>query len=349
MDFCSLSRPSSLPLLRRGRSSICYTYKTVRSFPYVRCTLNPSCDTRETQVQSRMFILGMGFVGEFFAANLKCKGWTVSGTCTSAEKKKKLEEMGYNAFVMDAKDPLPEVLDVMKCHSHLLISIPTVPGLGDPMLRHRELLNDRLKDGDLRWLGYLSSTSIYGDCDGAWVNEEFPARPTSESAKARLAAEEGWLQLGLDLEVAAQVFRLGGIYGPNRSAVDTILKKGNLSRSQVMRSSKNFTSRIHVADICQALNASIQNPCPGRVYNIVDDDPASRKEVLRFAQSLVEKKWPDRVIKQCNPNGDSLDKGAYRGEKRVSNARMKEELGVKLLYPTYKSGLVSIIEHMAIP
>ncbi|CAH9084269.1 unnamed protein product [Cuscuta europaea] len=283
MDFCSLSHPSPVPLLRRGRSSICFTYKTVRYFPYVRCTLNPSCDTRETQVRSRMFILGMGFVGEFFAADLKCKGWTVSGTCTSTDKKKRLEEMGYHAFVIDAKDPL------------------------------------------------------------------FPAKPTSELAKARLAAEEGWLQLGLDLEVAAQVFRLGGIYGPSRSAVDTILKKGNLSRSQVMRSSKNFTSRIHVADICQALNASIQNPCPGRVYNIVDDDPASRKEVFRFAQSLVEKKWPDRVIKQCNPNDDSLDKGTYRGEKRVSNARMKEELGVKLLYSTYKSGLVSIIEHMATP
>nr|GMD56852.1 protein YeeZ-like isoform X1 [Ipomoea batatas] len=353
MGTCPSPRPSPAVLLRRSQNPNFFSYNTAPCFPYVRCTLIPTCATMETQFQGRMFILGMGFVGEFFAADLKSKGWTVSGTCTSAAKKKKLDEMGYDAFVFDAKDPLPEVLDVMKCHSHLLISIPPVPGTGDPMLQHRKLLNNRLKGGDLQWLGYLSSTSVYGDCSGAWVDEEFPARPTTESARARLAAEEGWLQLGLDLEIASQVFRLGGIYGPGRSAVDTILKQGTLSKSQLMRSSKRFTSRIHVADICQALNASIQKPSPGRIYNIVDDDPAPRKEVFRFAESLVEKKWPDS-IKQCNLTEDAPSslgpKGAYNGgEKRVSNGRMKEELGVRLLYPTYKTGLASIVERVARP
>ncbi|VFQ92033.1 unnamed protein product [Cuscuta campestris] len=352
MDLCPLSRPSPAALLRQGQSSNFFSCNAGPSFPHARCALNPSCGTgEETQVKGRMFILGMGFVGEFFAAALKSKGWAVSGTCTSAEKKKRLDEMGHHAFVFDAKNPLPEVLDVMRYHSHLLISIPPVPAIGDPMLQHKELLNNSLKDGDLRWLGYLSSTSLYGDCSGAWVDEEFPARPTNESARARLAAEEGWLQLGLDLEVAAHVFRLGGIYGPGRSAVGTILKQGNLSKNQVIRSSKHFISRVHVADICQALNASIQNPSPGRIYNIVDDEPAPREEVFGFAERLVEKKWPDMVLtKQCDEDSPVLSSGAYRGgEKRVSNARMKKELGVELIYPTYKSGLVSIIDQMAMP
>ncbi|KAH6806480.1 Rossmann-fold superfamily protein [Perilla frutescens var. frutescens] len=318
----------------------------------VRCNLSPEAkEFPGFSTGDQMFILGMGFVGKFFAAELNNKGWVVSGSCTSVGKKKKLEELGYQAHVFDANDPRNEVLEVLKNYTHLVISIPPLKGLGDPILCHKGLLESVLKDGRLRWLVYLSSTSVYGDSGGAWVDEDYPVKPESELAIARLAAEEEWLGFGQNIGIAAQVFRLGGIYGPGRSAVDTILKQGPMSKGQKARLLKAYTSRVHVADICQALHASILNPSAGKTYNIVDDDPAPREEVFEFAQKLVEEKFPGRGKQYIYPErAESLFlKKPLRAEKRVSNARMKKELGVNLLYPTYRSGLQGIMELMASP
>lgn len=293
-----------------------------------------------------MFILGMGFVGQFFSQALKNQGWAVSGTCTSIMKKKQLEEKGFDIYLFDANQPEQSTIDVMKYHTHLVVSIPPVVGIGDPMLQHEELLRSTLMDGNLQWLGYLSTTSVYGGCGGAWVDEDYPTSPTSELANLRLVAEKRWLNLGDDLGLSAQVFRLGGIYGPGRSAVDTIIKQGALSESQKMRVSRQYTSRIHVEDISQALKASIHAPSHGKVYNIVDDDPAPREEVFAYARDLVEKKWPGQIKQSTNESESFIKKGSPRGAKRVSNARMKKELGVRLLHPNYGSGLQSIINHM---
>ncbi|KAK6128806.1 hypothetical protein DH2020_037442 [Rehmannia glutinosa] len=315
----------------------------------VRCNLLNPKENMELSIGNQMFILGMGFVGQFFAADLKNKGWAVSGSCTSVAKKKKMEELGYQAYVFDAIDPQPEILEILKHHTHLVISIPPLKGLGDPVLRHKGLVESVLKDGRLRWIVYLSSTSVYGDCGGAWVDEDYPVKPSTEIARARLSAEEQWLCLGYNLGIATHVFRLGGIYGPGRSAVDTILKQEPLSKGQKTRLLKNYTSRVHVADICQALHASISKPSPGKIYNIVDDDPAPREEVFELAQKLVDGKFPGRGKKLYIPperTESVVMEKSSGGEKRVSNAHMKNELGVKLLHPTYRSGLQSIIEKM---
>ncbi|XP_022769060.1 uncharacterized protein LOC111312749 [Durio zibethinus] len=300
--------------------------------------------------QNPMFILGMGFVGQFFAQELLNEGWIVSGTCTSMKKRRELEKRGFDVHLFDANEPEISTLNTLKCYTHLLVSIPPVVGLGDPMLQHGELLRTMLMGGNLQWLSYLSSTSVYGDCGGAYVDEDYPASPTNELAKLRLGAEQGWLNLAHDIGITAQVFRLGGIYGPGRSAVDTIIKQEPLSESQKRRISKQFTSRVHVADICQALKASIHMPSSGRIYNIVDDDPASRKEVFAYALDLVEKKWPALIKGITAPERAEsfFHKATSRGEKRVSNARMKKELAVQLLYPSYRSGLQSIIDQMEI-
>nr|XP_034919722.1 protein YeeZ isoform X2 [Populus alba] len=217
-------------------------------------------DKSESESQNRMFILGMGFVCQFFAQSLKKEGWVVTGTCTSKTKKKHLEEKGFHVHLLDANQPELSTLDALKCYTHLLVSIPPVGCAGDPMLQHAELLRSTLLDGNLQWLCYLSSTSVYGHCDGAWVDEDYPTSPTSELAKLRLDAEEGWLNLGQSLGFSTQVFRLGGIYGPGRSAVDTIIKQEPQSEGQKMRKSRQYTSRVHVEDICQALKASIYTP-----------------------------------------------------------------------------------------
>ncbi|KAG8052373.1 hypothetical protein GUJ93_ZPchr0001g32562 [Zizania palustris] len=165
--------------------------------------------------------------------------------------------------------------------------------------------------------------------------------PKSESAKSRYAAEKGWLNLIDDLDLSAFIFRLGGIYGPGRSAVDTITKGESLSPRQKSRESKQYTARIHVADIYQAILASMSVRSSRRIYNVVDDDPAPRAEVFAFARSLVERRDPNLTVHSTVPDTQGRIVAA---EKRVSNARLKEELGVRLLHPTYKSGLQGILD-----
>eukprot|EP00258_Populus_trichocarpa_P035310 XP_024451329.1 uncharacterized protein LOC7479721 isoform X2 [Populus trichocarpa] len=308
-------------------------------------------DKSESESQNRMFILGMGFVCQFFAQSLQKEGWVVTGTCTSKTKKKHLEEKGFHVHLLDANQPELSTLNALKCYTHLLVSIPPVGCAGDPMLQHEELLRSTLLDGNLQWLCYLSSTSVYGHCDGAWVDEDYPTSPTSELAKLRLDAEEGWLNLGQSLGFSTQVFRLGGIYGPGRSAVDTIIKQEPQSEGQKMRKSRQYTSRVHVEDICQALKASIYTPSSRGIYNIVDDDPAPREEVFTYAEDLIKKKWPGHTKWSSNSASAAspTKKDNSRGDKRVSNMRMKRELGVRLLHPSYRSGLLSIIDQMENP
>ncbi|WCJ35234.1 NAD(P)-binding Rossmann-fold superfamily protein [Euphorbia peplus] len=301
----------------------------------------------ESERRNRMFILGMGYVAQFFGQDLKKEGWSVTGTCTSTVKKKELESRGFDICLFDANDPQPSALGSLRSSTHLLVSIPSSIGIGDPVLQHEELLRSTIMDGNLQWLCYLSSTSVYGDSGGAWVNEDYPANPMNESAKSRLAAEEGWLNWGDSLGIPTQIFRLGGIYGPGRSAVDTIIKQEALSKSQKRRISRQYTSRIHVEDICQALKASIKKPSFRRIYNVVDDDPASREQVFAYAEELVEKKWSGWVKKSASSERVlAYEKDSSRDEKRVRNGRMKRELGVELIYRSYRSGLLSIIDQM---
>ncbi|CAL5384880.1 unnamed protein product [Camellia sinensis] len=305
----------------------------------------------ESESPNRMFIMGMGFVGKFFAQDLKNHGWAVSGSCTSLLKKKKLEEMGFDIYLFNANEPELEVLNVLNHHTHLLVSIPPLVGIGDPILQHEELLKSRLMDGNLKWLCYLSSTSVYGNCGGMWVDEDsYPVSLTDEKAKARLAAEEGWLKLGHDLGISTQIFRLGGIYGPGRSAVDTMIKQEPSSEIQRRRASRHYTSRIHFADICQALRASIYKPSLGAIYNVVDDEPAPRIEVFSYSWDLIDKKWPGHIKQPVFRNeAESCSTRSLREGKRVSNVRIKEKLGVRLFHPSYKSGLKSIVDDMDNP
>ncbi|GAB2225134.1 hypothetical protein Drorol1_Dr00005922 [Drosera rotundifolia] len=300
---------------------------------------------------NRMFILGMGYVGQFFAQQLKQDGWVVTGTCKSIAKKKELERMGLSVNLFDACDPKWESIQYLRNYTHLVVCVPPLLPVGDQILQHEEFLKSSLMGGDLQWLCYLSSTSVYGDSKGAWVDEDSPPNPTSTSAKLRLDAEEGWLRLGADLGLSTRVFRLGGIYGPGRSAIDTILKDEPFSDNRKKRLSKHYTSRVHVADICQALKASTFATTSRNIYNVVDDDPTSMAEVFAFSQKLIEKRWPGLVQEIVHPvtSDSSEEKSIPADEKRVSNARIKKELGVRLLYPSYRSGLQAILDRMVSP
>lgn len=190
----------------------------------------------------------------------------------------------------------------------------------------------------LRWLAYLSTTGVYGDRGGAWVDETTPLRPTSERGCRRLAAEEAWRALADRAHLPLHVFRLAGIYGPGRNPLRSVID-GTAKR--IVKTGQVF-SRIHVEDIAAVLDASIARPNPGAAYNVCDDEPAPPQEVVLFAAGLLGRAPPPEVDFET-ADLTPMARSFYAESKRVSNRRIREELGVRLAYPTYREGLRALL------
>ncbi len=185
-----------------------------------------------------------------------------------------------------------------------------------------------------KWVGYLSTTAVYGDHQGGWVDEETPPNPQSARAVLRILAEQQWLATGL----AVHIFRLAGIYGPGRGPFEKV-RDGSARR--IIKPGQVF-SRIHVDDIAATLMASIARPNPGAVYNVCDDDPAPPEDVLAYAAALLGLPEPPAVPYEA-AEMSPMARSFYGESKRVSNRRIRGELGVQLAYPTYREGLEGLL------
>ncbi|CAN5870033.1 SDR family oxidoreductase [soil metagenome] len=279
----------------------------------------------------RLFIFGLGFSGLEIAKLAKASGWDVAGTCRSAEKAVSLRAQGFEVHRFDGTAALaPEAVGD---GAHVLCTI--APGsVGDPALRTSAPLLRRA-----RWLGYLSTTGVYGDQNGAWVDEETPPRPVRQRNVERLAAERAWQAMGLEARVAVDIFRLPGIYGPGRSAIDQV-KAGTARR--IDKPGQVF-SRIHIEDIAGTVLVAISRPRGGNVYNVADDLPAAAADVTAFACELLGKPVPPAVPwEEIAPSLSEMARSFYAENRRVRNDRIKDELGVVLRYPTYREGLRAI-------
>ncbi|KAG0621262.1 hypothetical protein M758_3G006000 [Ceratodon purpureus] len=304
-------------------------------------------------VPSSVFIFGMGYTSLALANSLRKRGWEVAGTCRSEEKRIALESRGFQAHRFnpdnDAECLREEAIQDLHRSTHIVSSVPPVGDFDcDPVLSsHREALV-QAASGGLQWVGYLSSTSVYGDWQGGWVEEEIEPRPVDRKAVARREAEKSWLQFGDEAGVCVHVFRLGGIYGPGRSALDTVrVSEKKLSTRQQLRGHKRFTSRVHVADICQVVVKAMESgQRTGRVYNVVDDDPSPRAEVMAYARALLYDEHENPPVTSDNElsegSASAVANASLVAEKRVSNRRVKEELQVELLHPSFRSGLEAI-------
>jgi nucleoside-diphosphate-sugar epimerase len=279
----------------------------------------------------RLFIFGLGYSGLEIARLAKAAGWSVAGTCTSEQKAAGLRADGIEAHRFDGTAVLPA--GALDGASHVLCTIAPGP-TGDPALR----TCSRLLRG-ARWLGYLSTTGVYGDHGGAWVDEETPATPGQPRSLSRLAAERAWQALGLEAGAAVDVFRLPGIYGPGRSAVDQV-KAGTARR--IDKPGQVF-SRIHVEDIAGTVLMAITGAHAGAVYNVADDLPASTSDVVAFACDLLGRPAPPVIPwEQAAPTMSAMARSFYAETRRVKNDRIKNALGVVLRYPTYREGLRAI-------
>lgn len=276
---------------------------------------------------NRLFVFGLGFSGREIARQAKAAGWSVAGTVRGGDKAQQLAAEGIETHLFDGSGALPA--GAFGATTHVLCTI--APGsTGDPVLR---LCASLLRGA--RWLGYLSTTGVYGDRAGGWVDETTPTNPSQPRSAARLATERAWQAMG------ATLFRLPGIYGPGRSAIDQV-KAGTARR--IDKPGQVF-SRIHVEDIAATVLAAIAQPSPGALYNVADDLPASTADVIAYACELLAVPVPPLVPwAEIAPTMSAMARSFYAENRRVRNDRIKRELGVRLRYPTYREGLRALVE-----
>ncbi|MGY9046102.1 hypothetical protein P775_25515 [Puniceibacterium antarcticum] len=274
--------------------------------------------------------LGHGYSARALARLLLPQGWRILGTTRSPQKAAALAETGVEPVLWEEA----ALKAALSQANHLLISAGPDED-GDPSLN---LIGDALAAHapDLYWAGYLSTTGVYGDHHGAWVDETTPLTPGTDRGAQRVEAEAAWGAIpGLPLHV----FRLAGIYGPGRGPFEKV--RSGQAR-QIIKRGQVF-SRIHVDDIAQVLAASLERPNPGAVYNVCDNDPAPPQDVIAHAAELLHLPEPPKVdFKKAEMS--EMARSFYAESKRVSNERIKTELGIELLYPDYRAGLQALLE-----
>ncbi len=284
-------------------------------------------------MSGHLFCFGLGYSALALARRLAAEGWAVTGTCRGAATAAELRALGFPVELFERSRALPAT--AVRGATHILVSVPPDVA-GDPVLdRHG---GDIAALPRLSWLGYLSTTGVYGDRSGGWVGETDDLRPSGERGRRRVAAETGWLELWRRRGVPVHIFRLAAIYGPGRSAFDA-LRSGAARR--IDKPGQVF-SRIHVEDLAQVLGASIARPRPGAAYNVCDDDPASPEAVVAHAAALLGMPAPP-LVPLAEAGLSPMALSFYDDNKRVRNALIKSELGVTLRYPDYRAGLSAVL------
>ena len=281
-----------------------------------------------------LFVFGLGYSALYFIRRYRGRFARIAGTVTTPEKAKALEQEGIAAHVFAPDRADPQIADALTEAEGLLVSIPT-NAAGDPVL---ERFGEEIAGAPrLRWVSYLSSVGVYGDHGGAWIDETTPPQPSSARARRRVAAEAAWLALGTRAGKAVQVFRLAGIYGPGRNALAN-LADGTAKR--IVKPGQVF-NRVHVDDIAAVLMASIERPCCGAIYNVADDEPAPQQDMVAHAAALAGVPPPPEIpFEQADLSPMAVS--FWGANRRVRNRRIRNELGVRLRYPTFREGLQAL-------
>ncbi len=277
----------------------------------------------------RMLVLGHGYTASYLTPLLLEQGWQVTGTTRT--DRARVASAGAIPLIWPGEDD--SLAAAIAQADAILISAAPGPD-GDPVLA---AFSAQIAASPARWIGYLSTTGVYGDRGGDWVDERSPLTPATRRGAERLRAEAQWQELAAAHDLPLHIFRLAGIYGPGRGP---FAKLANGTARRIIKPGQIF-SRIHVEDIAQVLLASIEAPQPGAIYNVCDNDPAPPEDVIAFAAELMALPLPpaeDYATAEMTPMARSF----YAESKRVANARIREELGVELRYADYRAGLEAL-------
>lgn len=282
---------------------------------------------------SHLLALGCGYSAKRLARTLLADGWMVSGTSRSDDGCAVLKDLGITPWLFDGSASLPD--QAFDRVSHILVSVPPGPDGDLSLTLHRERL---LNAPDLTWIGILSTTGVYGDAKGAWIDEDFPPAPLTEANERRLEMERGWLEFAAASGKSVQIFRLPGIYGPGRSPFAR-LRAGQAKR--LIKKGQVF-NRIHVDDIVAACLAGMNKPTAGPVFHIADGVPASSSDVLSHAAELLGMPPPPAMpLEEADLPPMALH--FYQECKRLDISRARAELGFAPRYANYREGLKAIL------
>ncbi len=280
-------------------------------------------------MEKTLLSIGHGFSARALAARLVPQGWRIIGTTRSPDKADAIADTGVEPVVWPGAD-----LGALIAQSpNVLVSVGP-DSAGDPVLNAVEDAVIRAAP-DLRWVGYLSTTGVYGDHDGDWVDEDTPLTPSTKRGRARVTTEARWQAIP---DLPLHIFRLAGIYGPGRGPFAKV-RAGTARR--IIKPGQVF-SRIHVEDIAQALELSLQRPDPGAVYNLCDDDPAPPQDVIAHAAALLGLPVPP-AIPFDQADMTPMARSFYAESKKVRNDRIKQALGWAPQFPTYRAGLAALL------
>lgn len=281
----------------------------------------------------KLFCFGLGYSASRLALRMLDDGWQVTGTCREGGHVAELKYRGVDIHVFDRAHPKLKPA-ALAGTTHLLSSVPPDPQ-GDTVLdcMAREI---KALSPTLQWIGYLSTTGVYGNRDGHMVTENDALNPSSERARRRTAAEGRWLMSG------AHIFRLAGIYGPDRNVIEDIK---NETARRIDKPGHMF-SRVHVDDIATVLQASMARPSPGLIYNVCDDEAAASADVIEYACELMGVQPPPLVpFAEAEAEMSFMQRSFWADNKRVDNSRIKNSLGVELAFPTYREGLRALVNN----
>ena len=274
---------------------------------------------------------GFGQVAKNFIKKLKDQGTIFKLTTTSREesKTKEFENINYESFQFTKEGFDKNFLKRFEEADHILLSIAPIHGV-DIVIKN---FKDNFKSNKLKWITYLSATSVYGNHNGEWVDENSETKPTSPNGVERLKVEKEWMQLATKFNLPFQIFRLSGIYSNQYN----ILKRLKSGEAKIINKKNHFFSRIHVEDIANVLSSSLNNFKKKEIYNISDNLPASAEEVAMYGVKLLGINKPKTI--QINEIESEMLKNFYKDSKKVDNKKMKEFFNHKLKYPTYVEGL----------
>ena len=282
----------------------------------------------------KVFCFGFGQVAKYFVKKIIKEKQALELNVTSRKKTctSKFDDMDLNSYEFNEEKIDENINSKIKDADFILVSIP--PIINDDIVLKN--FKEAIKKTKAKWITYLSATSVYGNHDGKWVNEESETKPTSISGSKRLQAENQWLKFSKKNNLPLQIFRLSGIY----SVHNNILKRLISGQAKIVKKENHFFSRVHIEDIANLLFYSMKKFKNNQIYNVSDDKPASQEEIASYGSKLLRVKTPEFL--ELESLEDGMLKDFYKDSKKVDNKKVKEFFNYKLIYPTYKEGLDKI-------